>query len=149
MLDVVNKLLNTKSLLTMPSNVLPLHLKQTFLLIIWIFNEGEGDGMESRLPFKIFTTLLLKYQLNSPHEKLHNSESTNWFRRFKIHLSKSTVQRSIEVTMKKVIKWWDMTFFSIPANVRLRFFTQWANFVPLLFWNWAVIICSVKNWEKH
>ena len=34
LLGVVNKLLNTKSLLTMPSNVLPLCLKQTFPLII-------------------------------------------------------------------------------------------------------------------
>ena len=50
MLDVVNKLLNTK-------NVLPLRLKQTFPPIIWIFTEGEGDEIESRLPFKIFSTL--------------------------------------------------------------------------------------------
>ena len=41
----------------MPSNVLPLHLKQTFPPIIWICTEGEGDGIESRLPFKIFSTL--------------------------------------------------------------------------------------------
>ena len=40
-----------KSLLTMPSNVLSLHLKQTFPPIIWIFTEGEGDGIKSRLPF--------------------------------------------------------------------------------------------------
>ena len=39
------------------SNVLPLHLRQTFSPIIWIFTEGEGDGIESRLPFKIFSTL--------------------------------------------------------------------------------------------
>ena len=37
-------------------NVLPLHLKQTFLPT-WIFTEGEGDGIKSRLPFKIFSTL--------------------------------------------------------------------------------------------
>ena len=55
MQDVVNKLLITKSLLTMPTNVLPLCLKQTFPPIIWIFT--EGDEMESRLPFKIFSTL--------------------------------------------------------------------------------------------
>ena len=40
----------------MPSNVLPLPLKQTFPPIIWIFT--EGDEIESRLPFKIFFTLL-------------------------------------------------------------------------------------------
>ena len=57
MLGDVNKLFVFKSLLTTPSNVLPLHLKQTFPPIIWVFTEGEGDGMESRLPFKIFSTL--------------------------------------------------------------------------------------------
>ena len=57
LLDIVNKLLNTKSLLTMPSNVLPLNLKQTFSPTIWIFTEGEGDVIKSRLPFKIFSTL--------------------------------------------------------------------------------------------
>ena len=55
MLGDVNKLFVFKSLLTMPSNVLPLHLKKTFLPIIWIFTEGEG--IESRLPFKIFSNL--------------------------------------------------------------------------------------------
>ena len=42
----------------MPSNVLPLHLKQTFPHTIWIFT--EGDGIESRLPFKMFSTLWKK-----------------------------------------------------------------------------------------
>ena len=42
----------------MPSNVLRFHLKQTFPAIIWIFPEGEGDGIESRLPFEILSTLL-------------------------------------------------------------------------------------------
>ena len=43
--------------MAMPSNVLSLHLKQTFPLKIRIFTEGEGDGIESRLPFKIVSTL--------------------------------------------------------------------------------------------
>ena len=46
-----------KSLLTSPSIVLPLHHKQTFPPIIWIFTEVEGDGIKSRLSFKIFSTL--------------------------------------------------------------------------------------------
>ena len=56
MLGDVNKLFVFKIFLTMPKNVLPLHLKQTFPPIIWIFTKGEGDGndgIESRLPFKI------------------------------------------------------------------------------------------------
>ena len=40
-----------------PSNVLPLHVKQIFPPIMWIFTEGEGDGIESRVPFKIFSNL--------------------------------------------------------------------------------------------
>ena len=28
--------------------------------IIWIFTEGEGDGIESRLPFKIFKGVKIK-----------------------------------------------------------------------------------------
>ena len=62
MLGNVNKLFVFKSLLTTPSNVLPLHLKQTFPTIIWIFTEEDGDGFESRLPVKIFSTLLTKLQ---------------------------------------------------------------------------------------
>ena len=54
----VNKVFALKSLLTTTSNVLPLHLKQTFPPIIWIFTEVEDDGIESRLPFIIFSTLL-------------------------------------------------------------------------------------------
>ena len=52
MLDDVNLLSVFKSVLTMPSNDLLLHLKHTFPPIIRIFTEGEGDGIESRLPFK-------------------------------------------------------------------------------------------------
>ena len=59
MLGDVNKLFVFKTLLTTPSNILPLHLKQIFLLIIWIFIEGEGDGIKSRLHFKMFSTLLI------------------------------------------------------------------------------------------
>ena len=58
LLGLVNKLLKTKSLLRTTSNVLPLYLEQTCSPIIWIFTKGEGDGIESRLPFKIFSTLL-------------------------------------------------------------------------------------------
>ena len=46
-----------KSLLTTPSKVSPLHLKRIFPPIIWIFTEGEGVWIESRLHFKIFSTL--------------------------------------------------------------------------------------------
>ena len=36
------------------------HLKQTFPPIFFIFTEGEGDEIESRLPFKLFFTLKKK-----------------------------------------------------------------------------------------
>ena len=57
LLVIVNKLFVFKSLLTIPSNVLPLHLKQTFQPIFRIFTEGEGDGIGCRLSSKMFFTL--------------------------------------------------------------------------------------------
>ena len=56
-MDDGNKLFAFKSLLMAPSIFFVLHLKQTFLPIILIFTEGEGDGIKTRLPFKIFSTL--------------------------------------------------------------------------------------------
>ena len=78
MLDDVNILFAFKSLLIKPSNVLPLNLKQTFPSIIWIFNEVHlDDGVETRIPFKIFSTLcsitkVTKNQTTNP-EKLANN----------------------------------------------------------------------------
>ena len=54
LLGVVNKPM------TSPSNVLPLQFKQTFPTIIWIFAEGEGDEIESKLPFKKISSLRKK-----------------------------------------------------------------------------------------
>ena len=54
MLGDINKLFVFKSLLTKTSNDLPLQLKP----IIWILPEVEGDRIKSRLPFKIFSTLM-------------------------------------------------------------------------------------------
>jgi hypothetical protein len=64
-------------------NVLPLHLKQIFSPIIWIFTEGEGDGIKSRLPFEIFSTLVQKitkqkdwnYAFSKEIRKLHYTRS--------------------------------------------------------------------------
>ena len=82
MLSDVNKIFVFKSLLTMPSNVLPLHIKQTFPPIIWIFTEGEGDGIQSRLPLKIFFTLakvqIILKDFWSPRI-LPKNEQTNFF----------------------------------------------------------------------
>ena len=46
------------------SNVLPLLFKQTFPAIIWIFTVCKGDEIESRLPFKIFSTLPKNWKVN-------------------------------------------------------------------------------------
>ena len=54
MLGDVNKHFVFKILWTAPSNVLLLHLKQTFPPIVWIFTDGEGDGIESRLSSHFF-----------------------------------------------------------------------------------------------
>ena len=53
MLGDVNKLFVFKN----TQQFFSLHLKQTSLPIIWIFTEGEGDGIESRLPLEIFSIL--------------------------------------------------------------------------------------------
>ena len=45
-------------MLTSPCNVLPYYFRQTFRPMIWIFNEGEGDGIEPRLSSWIFSTLI-------------------------------------------------------------------------------------------
>ena len=64
----VNKLLK-KSLLTTTSNVLPLNLKQTFLPMIWIFTEGEGDGIEVIEPRQVaFSTLVVCSVHTKEHE---------------------------------------------------------------------------------
>ena len=70
MLGDVNKLFVFKTMLTTPSNVLPLHLKQTFSHVIWIFTECEGDGIKSRLPFEIFSTLKGDFTVEFPKIKL-------------------------------------------------------------------------------
>ena len=47
LLGDVNKLFVPKSLMTTSSNVLPLHLEQTFPSVILIFTEGEVDGIQA------------------------------------------------------------------------------------------------------
>ena len=78
MLDIVNKLfvLRTKSLLISPSNVLPYYLKLFFPFIIWIFT--EGDGIKSRLPFKIFSTLKVD-DLTIPEFFSRSKMNKSWF----------------------------------------------------------------------
>ena len=76
MLGDVNKLFGFKSLLTLPSNIFLLHLQQTFPPIIWIFTEGEGDRIETMLPFEIFSTLT--YQLIETRETLSCSKHSCW-----------------------------------------------------------------------
>ena len=58
LLEVIRQNIVLKSLLINPSNVLPWHLKETFPHIIWIFTDGVGDGIKSRLPFIILFTLI-------------------------------------------------------------------------------------------
>ena len=79
MLGDVNKHFVFKCLLTTPSNVLPLHLKQTFSPMIWIFNEGEGHGIESSLPFKRISTFNWFGQGNNIHNTLDFCPYILWF----------------------------------------------------------------------
>ena len=68
----INKLFVFKSLLTRPRNVLSLHLKQTFPPIIWTFI--EGDGINFRLAFKIFSTFNEGIKMNP--KKLSHASTT-------------------------------------------------------------------------
>ena len=93
LLGDVNRLFVFLSLLTTSSNFWPLHLKQTFLPIIWIFNEGEDDGTESRLPFEIF-------------EKNADSFFLMWVLKFWKYFNTSTKTRTLgllpSVTLKRL-----------------------------------------------
>ena len=62
-----------------PNNVLPLQLKQIFPPIIQIFTECEGGEIESRLPFKIFSTLI-KVQVFRKGENWKNHPLVLMFR---------------------------------------------------------------------
>ena len=44
-------------------------IRQTFPPIIWIFTEGEGDGIKYRLPFKILSTLSVN-NMKKVHKKI-------------------------------------------------------------------------------
>ena len=57
----------------MPSNVLPLHLKQTFPPIIWIFT--KGDGIKSRLSFNFFLLYPLINYLEATNDVSSNSNA--------------------------------------------------------------------------
>ena len=53
---------------------MPLNLKQTFQPIIWIFTGGEGDGIESRLPFKIFLYFMINFLIIGKQETLESDD---------------------------------------------------------------------------
>ena len=71
----VNKLLKAKNLFTVPINVLPLNFKP----IIWIFTEGEGDGIKSKA---IFLNLFYFSQKHSDDSDLWKLSFTFTFLQF-------------------------------------------------------------------
>ena len=71
-------------MLTTPSNVLPLNVKQTFPPIIWVFTEDEG--IKTRLPFKIFSTLIhiamkkvMPFYMIGPIESIFKTLEIPWY----------------------------------------------------------------------
>ena len=99
LLGVVNKLF-------VFSNVFPLRLKQTFLPIIWIFIEGEGDGIKSRLPFKSFSrkkSLFIFEQL-----KIQDLWIQNWG--FDLISTLKNTQY-IHPEMFQIWRWWKKLWF--------------------------------------
>ena len=151
MLGDVNKFFVFKSLLTYP-NVLLIHLKQAFPHIIWIFTEVVGDGIESRLPFKIFSTLV----------NINPREENVFFFLFAINFTSCIFLPNILVAIfSKVTLFQDVHFIyvlvvipTISWNQFLRSILIFMNlcFVDILgiyLWNipttiWGKIWCSFR-----
>ena len=55
-----------------------------------MFTEAEGDGIESRLPFKIFFTLLKSYFENKNFAIFRGSDMKNMHQGSKLYLSLDT-----------------------------------------------------------
>ena len=107
MLGDINKLFVFKSLLTKTSNDLPLQLKP----IIWILPEVEGDRIKSRLPFKIFSTLMGTEHL--PHFRKNPIRVLNHFDKKKIK-----IETGHQILI--YIFW----------NTQMGFLAKWDNCVP-------------------
>ena len=75
LLGIVNKLLVTKSLLTTPSNVLPLHLKQTFPPTIWILTEDKLMGSNPGYLLEYF----LFYGIYAIGNRIYGEQKSNVF----------------------------------------------------------------------
>ena len=152
MLGDVNKLFVFKSVLTTASNVLLLQLKQIFLPIIWIFTEGEGGGIKSRLPFKIFSTRLFYFKWNSVNflAKLCFGCIFTVFVEFPdcsadVH---STIWLQQHVTTKKRVKFQDLLTCTFLAN--LDFVEKYiSDELKYVFDKWSIKIsyeiCSKKS----
>ena len=122
--------LNTKNLLTMPINVLPFCLKQTFPPIIGIFTEGEGDEIEFRLPFKVFSTLLHRYLLfASFFECLVKTLSRTQTRH-----SKSKVSIFLQWLSKKNSIAFFLSLNMMSNFAYQQFCTYWLRFSAYKFW---------------
>ena len=78
LLGIVNQRFTFKSLLTTTSNVLPLHLKQTFPPIIWIFIEGEDDGINSGYLFYFIKS----WKVEKLSREIAGNHSNRTFKRF-------------------------------------------------------------------
>ena len=117
---VVNKLLKTKSLLTSPTNVLPYYLKHTFPPIIWIFTEGEGDGIESRLPFKIFSTLPVSNCILVPNI-VHLFPQIMYFSLLAVYQMKST--NFLQLLSLLPLPFWNTFFFLKPHSIFVRYWS--------------------------
>ena len=125
--------------------------QQTFLSIIWIFTEGEGDGIESRLPFNIFSALTF----------LDNVFCETYFASEFTYLVGIKAANDAEMTiftlMKRlliILTFWFIFFVSV-HNVSLHFCIMdswwpsnacWAIFSIIAFLKWKKI--SICTYEK-
>ena len=127
----------------MPSNVLPLHLKQSFLTIIWIFTEGEGDRIKSRLPFTDVNEKFVRVRIIDLGLKL-NECSLHLY--FKATTSESLSEFAISSSIFRLCLWREL--FQKCRFLILKFkheHNQFEIFRTLsTYYSWS----SVKNWTK-
>ena len=85
-----------------------LQLKQTFPPIIWIFI--KGDGFESRVPFKVFSTLLTKIEMIRIANKIKKtSKIQNWGCKKGLTTFAASSSLARVQNLKKVL-WWILHF---------------------------------------
>ena len=108
-----------------------LQLKQTFPPIIWIFTEGEGDGIESSLPFKIFSTLINLPRYSKCVNPHYNPYELSRF--------------SFSVIAKVLVKKTCFMLFLVNVLIWLRFFDLIWHLFSSIHWFFETSVMLLAN----